>query len=417
MSEEERAYTSTLLPSATIELFSRDEDTVKTLQSLQEDWRFARVSVSIHDGDVETATARYAETASPDLMIIQTETIEDGLADQLAALAGNCSEGTAAIIIGPVNDVNLYRKLVGMGVSDYLVKPLQKEAFVENIAATLIEKMGESGSTLVAMIGAKGGVGTSALAQMMAWGVSEQLAQKTFLLDAAGGWSTMPVGMDFEPITTLGEAGRAADEENTESLDRMFLKKNNKLTVLGSGGDVMLEDTVDADKYETLLSHLMVTYPVVIVDLSQSPSALKKTVLSRAHKILVVTTPLLASVRSARSLAQEIKTLRGGDDKHLNVIVNMQGIAAKYEVPKKQVEQGLNKAPAATIAYDQDLFVGTESRGKKITEEKAADKIISSLLHSLSDVLQGAAKETRASTDQAKSGGLGGFISKLKSKS
>src|SRR5690606_23129711 len=113
----------------------------------------------------------------------------------------------------PVNDVNLYRKLIGMGVSDYLVKPVQQEELSNDIAASLIERIGASGSRLIVMMGAKGGVGTTVLSEGLAWGLSEDLGQKTFFLDAAGGWSTLPVGMDFEPATTLADALRAAVDQ------------------------------------------------------------------------------------------------------------------------------------------------------------------------------------------------------------
>lgn len=419
MSEEERAYTSVLLPSATIELFSNDEDTVKSFQSLADDWRFARVTLSPHDGSVETAIERYGNYASPDLVVIQTETIDASFTDRLADLAGNCSEGTAAMIIGPVNDVNLYRTLVSMGVSDYLVKPIEPKAFAEHMAKTLIDKIGASESVLIAMIGAKGGVGTSALAQALAFGTSENLNQKTFLMDAAGGWSTFPVGLDYEPAGTLAEAAKAVNDENFESLERMFLKQSEKLTVLGSGSDDMLYDHVDPDHYEELFNHLMVTHPVVIVDLSQSPSALRHVVLSRAHKILVVATPLLPAVRAARSLIQEVTDIRGKSDDHLDVIMNMRGMAPKFEVVKKQMEEGLDRSIAAVIEYNTALFVGAESKGSKITEDKEAEKVLTPLMHSIGDVLQIGGSDTKASSDKETkaAGGVGSFLSKLTKKS
>ncbi len=417
MSEEERSYTSVLLPSAAIELFSNDSETVSAFQSLQDDWRFARVTMSSQEGDVETAISKFASYASPDLVVIQTETIDSSFTDRLEALSANCSEGTAAMIVGPDNDVNLYRRLVSMGVSDYLVKPLQADAFANHLAKTLIDKIGASDSALIAMIGAKGGVGTSALAQTLAWATSEELNQKTYLLDASGGWSTFPVGMGFEPVGTLIEAGKSANEQNVESMERMFLKKSEKLTVLGSGSDAMLKDSVDPDHYEALLNHLMVSNPVVIADLSQSPASLRHLVLSRAHKILVVATPLLPSVRAARSLINEIKDLRGKSDEHLEVIMNMHGMAPKFEVTKKQMEEGLERTIGSVIDYNPTLFIGSESQGKKIREDKEAEKVLAPLLFSVRDILQISATQAGGAEDKKSGGGIGSLLSKLTSKS
>lgn len=420
MSEEDRSNTSVLLPRAAIELFSNDKETVEVFESLTEDWRFARVTLTAMDGDVEAAVSRYESYESPDLVIIQTDTIDDSFTGRLEALAANCAEGTAAMIIGPVNDVNLYRKLVGMGVSDYLVRPLKAKAFSENIAATLLEKIGASGSCLIALVGAKGGVGTTMLAETLAWGVSEKLGQKTFLLDAAGGWSSLPVGMDFEPTTTLREAGKAAVEENDENLARMIFRPSEKLTVLASGGDVMLEDVVTEEEYETLLNHMMTTYPVMIVDLSQATADLKRVVLSKANSILVVTTPILPSVRAARTLLQEIKQLRGNDEKASEIILNMSGFAGKADVPKVQIEQGLERKIEHVFPFEPALFVGAESQAEKLTVHKGAEKIVAGLLASVANVLNvpEAAKNNAAAGGAAKDdkGGLGGILSRLKSK-
>ena len=157
--------TSTLLPSAKLDVFSNDKDTIASAENLGADWRFARVHVQVHEGDVQTAIQKYSESPSPDLMIIQTDDVGSSFTDELGALAGHCSEGTAAIVVGPENDVNLYRRLIDMGISDYLVKPLNVETLSEVVAKTLIEKLGVSGSRLIACMGGKGGVGTSVLTQ------------------------------------------------------------------------------------------------------------------------------------------------------------------------------------------------------------------------------------------------------------
>ena len=415
MSEEEKSYTSVLLPGARVALFTADDETGQAFQALESDWRFARVGLEVISGDVETAIKRYSSAASPDLIIIQTESTDEGFSERLEELAGHLSEGTSAIVIGPVNDVNLYRKLVNMGVSDYLVKPVTTPQLANDIAATLIEQIGAGESRLIALIGAKGGVGVSALAEALAWGVSEDLDQKTFLLDAAGGWSTLIVGMNFEPSTTLVEAGRAAVGNNEDSLSRMIYQASEKLFILSSGGDVMLDDTVDAESYETLLGYLMSLYPVVIVDLSGAAAALKRTVLTQAHQTILVTTPTLPSVRAARTLMQEIKDLRGGSLDGVEVVTNMAGASPKFEVPKAQINEGLERAPAVVIPFDPGLFLSTESEALKLGKQPQGEPIVGSLLKMLEKVL--AVSMPAKDMSDKKKIGIGQLLTKLKAKS
>ncbi len=422
MSEEAKAYTDVLLPGARVALFTRDSETRDSFLSLQQDWRFARVELQTHEGDVDTAINAYESQPSPDLVIVQTETINEGFSGRLEVLGGACGDHTSAIVIGPVNDVNLYRKLVGMGVSDYLVRPVKAATMGNDIAASLIEKIGETGSRLIALIGAKGGVGTTSLAEALSWGLADHMQQKTFLLDAAGGWSTLNVGLNFEPTTTINEAVRAVTEQNEDSLTRMLFSPGERLTVLSSGGDVMLEDLVQPDGFEALLDRMMSKYPVVVVDLSGGSAALKRTTLVRAHEILLITTPTLPSIRATRTLIHEIKQLRGGHDDAIDVILNMVGLAPKSEVPKKQIEEGLERKAAASVPFDPGLFIRIESEARKLGEDKSGSDIVEKLLPLARKVLAGTGSESSSAMsedkgDNKKGGGIGNLFSKLKARS
>lgn len=416
MSESEHDVTDILLPPARVAVFSADAETLKSGEVIQADWRFARVEMKIREGDVEAAIEAYKREASPDLMIIQTENIDEAFTDRLGALSEYCNEGTSAVIVGPVNDVNLYRRLIDMGVSDYLVRPVETEILAEVIARALVEKLGVSSSRLIAFIGAKGGVGTTAIAQACAWGVSDILKQKTVLIDAAGGWSTLGVGMGFDPATTLAAASRAVDTGDEASLNRMFHTSSDRLSVLAGGGDPMLNSALVPDKFEALVDKLMVRAPVVLVDLSGAEPSLKRTILSRAHKIVLVTTPMLGALRLARSLMKDIGDIRGGDADDVSLLVNMAGLSKNHEIPAGDIETALECKPVATISFMPSLFMGHESEARKIlTDKDGAELLRSVLLPVLKKTVGGAGEEKEDKKDD-KSGLLGGFLTKLTSK-
>ena len=384
--------TNILLPTATVDLFLKDAETTAAAKALSNDWRFARATINVDAGDVNSAINSYKEKKSPNLIIIETDTTDDSFTEKLAALSEHCDEGTSAIVIGPVNDVSLYRELTSMGVSDYLVRPVPYKTLSEIVAANLIEKLGTKGSRLIAVVGSKGGVGTSSLTQGLAWGISDTLKQKTFLMDAAGGWSSLSVGMGFEPATTLYEAVKAASNHDEDTLGRMFYKANDKLDVLAAGADSMLEASVHAQQYEELIDLMMVKYPVVIIDLSGAIPSLKRAVINRAHELMIVTTPTLPALRAARSLMQEVKLLKGGDTSIVDLVVNMQGMIPSKEVPKKDIIDSLDMKPSMTIPFDAKLFIAAENEGKKLTGEKTGADIVNSLLPIAQRVIDNSSK-------------------------
>lgn len=404
--------TQILLPAASVDFFLKDKATTEAARKLEDDWRFARVTISVEEGDVESAIASYKEATSPSLIIIESDTTDSSLTDRLGALAEHCAEGTNAIIIGPDNDVNLYRQLTSMGISDYLVRPVPMETLGEVIAKTLIEQIGVSGSKLVAVLGAKGGVGASSIAELMALGFSEEMGQKTILLDAAGAWSSLGIGLGFEPVSRTSDAVKFAANADLDSMKRMLIKVNDKLTVLATGTEPMLERIVEDEDYEVLIDLLMTSYPIVIVDLSSTRPSLKKTVLAKAHEILLVSTPSLPSLRSARTLMKEIKVLQGGAMEGVELVINMQGALPSAEVPPKDIKDVLGKEPAASLSYEPKIFMQAESEGKRVSEMKGADAILAKLKPFMRAIVKTSSKED--AEEGGEKGLLDGILSKLK---
>ncbi|MGB0720695.1 MAG: AAA family ATPase, partial [Bdellovibrionales bacterium] len=330
-----------LLPGSRVAVFSTDQETLDAAASLAEDWRFARVGLETHKGGVDDAIDVYRAHESPDLLIVQTDTVDDDFSKKLEDLAAQCDEGTAAIVIGPVNDVYLYRRMIDMGISDYLVRPVEPTVLADVIARALVDRLGVSDSQLVAVIGAKGGVGASTIAQGLACCAADLAQQKTVLLDICGGRSTLNVGLGFEPTTTLAEAVRVAEKRDDEALKRMLHAVSDKLSVLASGGDMMLERVISPAQIEALIDVFMAAYPVVVVDLSQAEPELARAVLVRANRIIVTATPGLPALRQSRALIHEIKTARGNQDGGIDFVINMQGLAGPHEIAKKDIETAM----------------------------------------------------------------------------
>ncbi len=416
MSEDSKKQTAILLPQSAVTVYAHDEHTLHCVGSLRDDWRFARVTLEAVGGDIFNAIDAYKDKSSPDLLIIQTETIDDELTANLERLAHHCSEGTAAIIIGPVNDVYLYRKLIDMGVSDYLVKPIERAAIAEVIAGALIEKIGVSNSRLISFTGSKGGVGATTLASEIAHLMSQRLTQKTLVLDFSGGWSTLGVKLGFEPMTTLSQAIWAASSEDEQNIVRMIHSVNDRLDVLASGGGVMLETSISASDVEILLDFAMRKYPVVIADLSYVPPDIKKAVIARSSDVFMVSSPAIPALRLARSALNEIKELRGGNADGLSFFINKAGMDPSNEVKKADIEAAVEFPVSGIIEFLPKLFMKLEGEGKHLASEAEGQKIIDQVLYPyLKKNFSSSLQDDEKGKPKDNEGLLSGFLNKFKS--
>ena len=405
MSEHNTKSSSILLPQATIDIFALTKKTIKLAQALKDDWRFARVNVNIEEGGVEASLNKYNAHNVANLVLIETNDTGDVFTDQLGQLAGYCPEGTSAIVIGSVNDVNLYRKLTSLGVSDYLVHPLNKEDFTDLISATLINRIGVEKSNLIVCDGSKGGVGTGSIANLISVSAADKLGVKTIAVDASGGMSTLPVAFGFEPVSSLQEVVEQLNTGDDDSLKRLIYDVGDNLSILASGNDPLLEDIISAEDFELLINHLLSIYPLVVVDVSNAPASLKAVAMSRAHKIVIVTTPIISALRLCRTKINEIRTMRGGGDDVISLIVNKQGLNSNYEVSNKEIQEALEFKPDLYFKWEPNIFYAAESSGQFVHEMKNIDKLISPILELIEPVI--GSKKTIQTNEKS------GFLSKL----
>jgi len=176
----------------------------------------------------------------------------------------------------------------------------------------------------------------------------------------------------------------------------------------------MLEPVLAKDKMEALLSHLMVKNPVVLVDLSGASPELKKGILGKANQIVMVATPNVSCLRLARSLAIEIKSIRGGSADDLSLVLNMQGAAPSSEVSKPDTELAMEMKIGLSVQYDPKIFMPLESEGKSIVEDKAGKTLVDTLFAPFVKNSLGF-KRSDESTEKPEEGGklLSGLLGKI----
>ncbi len=377
--DKPRRILNAMLPMASVHVFSTEEHTQDVIASLSGDWRFGRVTLEVKGAGIDEAIALYDDSKSPTAIIIQTTDTGSEFREKLETLASKCAEGTSALVIGPVNDVQLYRQLTGIGVSDYLVHPVSLYDMAEAISRTLLNMLGASDSKLIAVIGAKGGVGTTNVAHLAAQISSEILGQKTVLLDAAAGHSTLWAQFGFSPTGTLVEAAKAAIDRDHDTLSRILMAVSENLTFLNTGAEPLLANTSQQKLFEMLLERMLAQYPVVIADLSATSPAIQAHVLSRANSALVVTTPTVNALSLTRTLIKEILSMRGQEQEGLRLIVNRKGEVPAFEVPEKDIADAVGIPVSAGIAHAPKQFLKAESEGQRPGDGAEGRKLMAAL--------------------------------------
>lgn len=348
-------------------MFAHNTDTRETCSALAKDWRMARVKLRVDQGDIINAISRYTHETSPDVILIETHTIDESFTAHLEALANVCAPETAAVFIGPQNDIGLYRHLLAMGATDYLVRPVQPQDLLTVLNKALQHKIGTGNSCLITVMGSKGGVGTSRIAQGLAQALSEN-DERTSLWDCGGSWNDNGSSYGLEALSTLRDLATLARTQ-AEALDELQQTITSNLSWLAASGDPLLVSTLGSESFEAIADAALQRLPNVVVDLSQSSTGIRGMAFAKAHHIVLVTTATPMALRNTRLLLKEIHGLRGVDAP-VHLVINQRGILAKEEMRSDEITKALNITPVTEVTYQPDYFARLDTlEGKEFLHE------------------------------------------------
>ena len=192
------------VPRISIHAFCEFPDTSTAMENAGTDRRLAKAHLTIQLGGIDAAVEHYHGQVTPNLLIVETKLHGAEALSELDRLAEVCDPVTKVVVLGRTNDVELYRELMRRGASEYLVAPLSPLQLIEVISGLYLEPGSAPIGRVVAVIGARGGVGSSTLAHNIGWCIAEEMHINTAIIDMDLPFGT--VGLDFNDESSQGIA-------------------------------------------------------------------------------------------------------------------------------------------------------------------------------------------------------------------
>ena len=171
------------VPRVSIQAFCETAEIAAVVQSAINDRRMSKAHVKQNMGGAAAAVEAYRNAPTPNVIILEATANGDALVDQLDELSQFCDAGTKVVVLGKVNDIILYRRLIACGVSEYLVWPFSVVEFVQTISQLFRAPGAKPVGRVVSVVGAKGGVGSSTVAHNLAWHLATALEMATIVAD------------------------------------------------------------------------------------------------------------------------------------------------------------------------------------------------------------------------------------------
>jgi pilus assembly protein CpaE len=211
------------------------------------------------------------------------------------------------LVIGDTDDVDFYRHITrGMGVMEYIFKPITREAVARHFAPLITRKAvgtdATRGGRVIALMGARGGVGATTIAGNLAWYLGVIAKRHTVFLE-----SDLHMGSGALLLGGKTGPGLRMALETPDRIDPLFVERAaqpvaERLHVLAS--EEKLQEPLNYAKgaAQRLIETLRVRYNFIIMDVPFLPMPANRELLEYAHHRVIIMDPSLASVRDTLRL-------------------------------------------------------------------------------------------------------------------
>jgi pilus assembly protein CpaE len=218
----------------------------------------------VNDGDLGVIIASHvAGTRGPDVFVVDIRALP-GLPREIVSLKRHFPQ-SGVVILAKALDPNSMLDAMRMGVSEWVPEPLvldDLEIAIRRVARPLL---GTVAGRAFAVLGGKGGVGSTTVAVNLAAALHRASGEPTLFVDLHMAHGDASVFLGVEPRFSVLDA-----LENIHRLDQTYMK--GLVTPTKAGLDLLAAANrpqlgpIDALRVRALIEFITTTYPWVILD-------------------------------------------------------------------------------------------------------------------------------------------------------
>ena len=218
---------------------------------------------------------------------------------------------------------------------------------------------------VVALLGAKGGMGTTSLAINLAGLLAKDPERRVALVDLALFIGEVAVYLDMSTPYSLGELVRDLNRIDEGFIDRTIPRHRSGFFVLSQPSAVEDADALSAEDVVQSILVLKRFFTHVVLDAGAQLSDASLSGVHAADRTLLVCTQELPSLVSTRRRVALLTQL-GGDQTRTRIVVNRWNDNAPYG--RQQIESYVQHGIAATVRNDYASMSGAIEAGQLLVE-------------------------------------------------
>jgi len=357
----------------------------------------------------------------PDIGIVALDSnVQKGL--ELVQKLNEISPECSILVVSSSTDGQVILQAMRAGAKEFLSQPVKLQDILEALGRISERKFGRGenksrGSTVIAVAGVTGGVGTTSIAVNLGCALAKDPKKSVALIDLDLCLGDADVFLDTIPDYTLVDVAQNVSRLDFSLLKRSLTKHSSGLYLLPR--PVQMEDMalITPEDLQRVIGLMKATFSHLVIDLSKGYTPNDQVALQMAHHILLVSQLDLPCLRNVVRLLTSFKENKELADK-IKVVVNRAGLESGA-ITMKKAQETIGREIFWQVPNDYRTMVEVRNNGVPLTEAAPKAAVTQSMLglaEALSGDLKDTVEEATVVAKPEKGGGLFGFLSAGKGK-
>ncbi|HEY5313633.1 MAG TPA: response regulator [Pirellulales bacterium] len=306
------------------------------------------------------------------------------LVEKLNQASPECS----ILVISASTDGKLILRAMRAGVKEFLPQPLRLQELLDALGRIGERRYGKGeqrsrGSTVIAVAGATGGVGTTSLAVNLGCILAKDEKNSVALVDLDLCLGDADVFLDTIPDYSLVDVAQNVSRLDFTLLKRSLTKHSSGLFLLPR--PVHMEDMqlITVDDLQRVIGLLKATFSHLVLDLSKAYTPLDMLALQMANHVLLVTQLDLPCLRNVVRLMVSFNEMKDAADNHLadkvKIVCNRVGLDVG-NISLKKAQDTIGREIFWQLPNDYRTMVEVRNNGVPLIEQAPKAAITQSVI-------------------------------------
>ncbi|WP_223958212.1 AAA family ATPase [Paraburkholderia sabiae] len=299
---------------------------------------------------------------SPDRVLVDITHSSMPISD-LARLADVCEPSVRVYVLGERNDVGLFRNLLKLGVTDYLVKPLALELLQRTLDPNGHEPVQQTrAGKVITFVGTRGGIGVTTIALNLAQHLANDTHRRVAYVDLNLRGGAAHSMLDIDATNGLAEVLQNVHRLDPQYVERTLVAKSARFFVLSAELEYGSDLPVPPGGLTALLAVLRNSFHYVVIDAPVAQTTLVEEALDESKRVFIVADRSVHSARHAVRLVRYVEGRAGSPT--ISLVLNNVVPPMPAQVRSNDFGQAVGRNVLVELPYEGRALSGAENLGE-----------------------------------------------------